>query len=140
MWSRARSFAEEAIAGAVVDDQRRQSETAKRSKELGAEASNHIKAEALKRADQIKSISLLDPSLPLPLPASLSLSSLTENRKQLEPHPDELEKFGVTDHLREFVRSLSVATLRDFPLQDDVLVSDVPTVANVRQDLTVWQG
>jgi len=122
LWSRARSFAEEAakrsqeisstISGSKLTDI--VSETAKRSKELAAEASNHIKAEALKRADQIKSLSLLDPSLPLTLP--VSLSPLAENSKQVDPDPDELERFGVTDDLREFLKTLSISTFQDFPL------------------------
>lgn len=102
------------------------SETAKRSKEIAAEASNQIKAEALKRADLIKSISLLDPA------------SSSEKKQQVSEK--ELERYGVTEELREFVKGITMSTFQDFPLQDDAPVSDVPTVSNVRQDLTEWQA
>lgn len=104
------------------------SETAKRSAELAAEASNHIKAEALKRADQIKSLSLLDPS------------SLPVDPHKQEVTPEELHRFGITDELREFVKEITMSTFQDFPLPDDAPMSDVPTVSNVRQDLTEWQA
>ncbi|XP_057519926.1 uncharacterized protein LOC130800425 [Amaranthus tricolor] len=103
------------------------SETAKRSKELAAEASNQIKAEALKRADQIKSLSLLDSS---------NLSVVQKD----EVSVDELQRFGITDELREFVKEITMSTFQDFPLPDDAPMSDVPTVSNVRQDLTEWQA
>lgn len=79
------------------------SETAKRSKELAAEASNQIKAEALKRADQIKSLSLLDSS---------NLSVVQKD----EVSVDELQRFGITDELREFVKEITMSTFQDFPL------------------------
>ncbi|XP_004508650.1 uncharacterized protein [Cicer arietinum] len=50
-----------------------------------------------------------------------------------------LESFGITDELREFVKGITVTTFRDFPLQDDTELSDVPAVSNIRQDLTDWQ-
>ncbi|XP_021731057.1 uncharacterized protein LOC110697967 [Chenopodium quinoa] len=148
-WSKARSFAEEAAKRSqelTIEAAKRSqeltstiggtsriadivSETAKRSKELAAEASNHIKAEALKRADQIKSLSLLDPSNPL-----------ADSFQKQEVSPEELEKFGITDELREFVKEITLNTFQDFPLPDDAPVSDVPTVSNVRQDLTEWQA
>ncbi|KNA03635.1 hypothetical protein SOVF_207270, partial [Spinacia oleracea] len=101
------------------------SETAKRSKELASEASNHI----LMRADQIKSLSLLD----------ASTAPIDSSPKQ-EVSPDELQKFGITDELREFVKEINITTFQDFPLPDDASVTDVPTVSNVRQDLTEWQA
>uniref|UniRef100_A0A803N364 BSD domain-containing protein n=1 Tax=Chenopodium quinoa TaxID=63459 RepID=A0A803N364_CHEQI len=148
-WSKARSFAEEAAKRSqelTIEAAKRSqeltstiggtsriadivSETAKRSKELAAEASNHIKAEALKRADQIKSLSLLDPS---------NLPSDSSQTKEVSP--EELQKFGITDELREFVKEITLNTFQDFPLPDDAPVSDVPTVSNVRQDLTEWQA
>ncbi|MGI4370243.1 BSD domain-containing protein, partial [Klebsiella pneumoniae] len=51
----------------------------------------------------------------------------------------ELEKFGISDDLRDFVRGLTSSTFQNFPVQDDLPMSDVPTVSNVRQDLTEWQ-
>ncbi|KAL2935386.1 Trigger factor [Bienertia sinuspersici] len=103
------------------------SETAKRSKELAAEASIQIKAEALKRADQIKSLNLLESSN----------SSVDQTN---EVSPQELEKLGITNELREFVRDITMNTFQDFPLPDDAPITDVPTVSNVRQDLTEWQA
>lgn len=141
-WSKARSFAEEAAKRSqelTMEAAKRSqeltstirlpeivSETAKRSKEIAAEASNQIKAEALKRADLIKSISLLDPA------------SSSEKKQQVSEK--ELERYGVTEELREFVKGITMSTFQDFPLQDDAPVSDVPTVSNVRQDLTEWQA
>ncbi|XP_074317115.1 uncharacterized protein LOC141653292 [Silene latifolia] len=104
------------------------SETAKRSKDLAAEASIQIKAEALKRADQIKSLSLLDNSV-------VSLDKTADTVSS-----EELNDFGVTEELRDFVQSITFDTFKDFPLPDDAEVSDVPTVSNVQQDLTKWQA
>ncbi|KAA8541081.1 hypothetical protein F0562_025044 [Nyssa sinensis] len=109
------------------------SEASKRSKEIAAEASkraDQIKVEALKRADQIKS----------QIPAS-ALSSLVDSSSTpaTAEQTADLEKFGVTDELREFVNGIMTSTFEDFPLQDDSEMSDIPTVSNVRQDLTEWQ-
>lgn len=147
-WSKARSFAEEAAKRSqelTMEAAKRSqeltstirlpeivSETAKRSKELAAEASNQIKAEALKSADLIKSFSLLDPA------SSSSSVSLSEDKPEVSP--EELERFGVAEELREFVKGITLNTFKDFPLPDDAPVSDVPTVSNVRQDLTEWQA
>jgi len=118
-WSKARSFAEEAAKRSqelTMEAAKRSqeltstiripeivSETAKRSKEIAAEASNQIKAEALKRADLIKSISLLDPA------------SSSEKKQQVSE--EELERYGVTEELREFVKGITMSTFQDFPLQ-----------------------
>ncbi|KMT10862.1 hypothetical protein BVRB_5g113600 [Beta vulgaris subsp. vulgaris] len=100
------------------------SETAKRSKELAAEASNQI----MMRADQIKSLSLLD------------ASKSSDDQKKMEVSSQELERFGISDELREFVKEIEMSTFQDFPLPDDAPMSDVPAVSNVRQDLTEWQA
>ncbi|GAB2289737.1 hypothetical protein Dimus_024043 [Dionaea muscipula] len=144
IWSKARSFAQEAakrsqelttIGGSKITDI--VSETAKRSKELAVEASkaaDQIKIEALKRADQIKSLPIIDPA------ASLSALSLPVSRSpESAVSPEELEKFGVTDDLREFVKEITLNTFQDFPLPDDAPIPDVPTISNVQQDLTQWQ-
>ncbi|XP_015943827.1 uncharacterized protein LOC107468961 [Arachis duranensis] len=52
--------------------------------------------------------------------------------------------FGASKLSKEFaaqasVTGITVTTFRDFPLQDDTELSDVPAVSNVRQDLTDWQ-
>lgn len=106
------------------------SEATKRSKEIANEASKKadlIKVEAIKRADQIKS--------KIPNASAIGVSTpdvAVENE-------EDLETFGVTDELREFVKNVSITTFKDFPLQDDTEMSDIPTVSNIRQDLTKWQ-
>ncbi|KAK8617126.1 hypothetical protein V6N13_117093 [Hibiscus sabdariffa] len=134
-WNKARSFAEEAARrsselsigpaklGDIVTD------AMKRSKEIAAEASKRaeeIKAEAAKQAELIKS-SLADGVAPPETP-----ESPVERDK-------ELERFGITEELRDFVKGITMGTFQDFPLSDDSPMSDVPTVSNVRQDLTEWQ-
>ncbi|THF98566.1 hypothetical protein TEA_020109 [Camellia sinensis var. sinensis] len=155
-WQRARSFAEEAakrsqeltkeaakrsqditIGSSKLSDI--VSEASKRSKEIAAEASkraDQIKVEALKRADQIKS--------QIPGPAAAALSSLVDASPDTAAEAVDLEKFGVTDELREFVKGITINTFRDFPLEDDSETSDNPPVSNfpvsnVRQDLTAFQ-
>ncbi|KAM7483100.1 hypothetical protein LguiB_007683 [Lonicera macranthoides] len=151
IWQRARTFAEEAAKRSqelTVEAARRSqdftigssklsdivSEASKRSKEIAAEASkraDQIKVEALKRADQIKS----------QIPAS-ALSHLVDSSStpSTEVLPEDLEKFGVTDELRDFVKGITMNTFQDFPLEDDSEMSQIPTVSNVRQDLTEWQA
>ncbi|PSR89098.1 ATP synthase subunit b like [Actinidia chinensis var. chinensis] len=109
------------------------SEASKRSKEIAAEASkraDQIKAEAIKRADQIKA------QIP---PAAVALSSLVDAVAETTVEQADLERFGVTDELREFVKGITLNTFRDFPLEDDQEMSDIPPLSNVRQDLTAWQ-
>ncbi|KAL6497340.1 hypothetical protein OROGR_029269 [Orobanche gracilis] len=142
IWQRARSFAEEAakksheltqgIASATLSDV--VSEASKRSKELAAEASKKSKelaTEALKRADQIKA------HIP---PATAVLTNIVDSAAQSGGvETADLEKYGVTDELREFVKEITTNTFQEFPLEDDSEMSDIPTVSNVRQDLTEWQ-
>ncbi|KAL0430005.1 UNVERIFIED_CONTAM: hypothetical protein Sradi_0626500 [Sesamum radiatum] len=140
-WQRARTFAEEAakksqeltqgLSSANISDV--VLEASKRSKELAAEASKMSKefaAEALKRADQI--------TAQIPPPA-LVLTNLVDSAQKGGNEVDDLETFGVTEELREFVTGITTDTFRDFPLEDVSEVSNVPTVSNVRQDLTEWQ-
>lgn len=153
-WQRARNFAEEAakrsqeltkeaakrsqdhitMIGSSSKISDIVSEASRKSKEIVAEASkraDQIKAEALKRADQIKS--------QIPNPAA-ALSSLVETSATAAVVEDgDLERFGITEELREFVKGITLNTFRDFPLEDDAEMSDIPTVSNVRQDLTAWQ-
>ncbi|XVF43290.1 hypothetical protein PTKIN_Ptkin02bG0028200 [Pterospermum kingtungense] len=153
-WKRAKSFAEEAakksqtltapnrIADLVA-------ETAKKSKELALEASkkaDELKAAALKQADQIqiqgisKSISDIIP----PQLSSLSIAS-TSSSSSSDPTPisdSELQKFGLTDDLRDFVRGFTSSTFQNFPfpVEDEPEPSDATTTEpNVRKDLSEWQ-
>lgn len=141
-WQRARSFAEEAAKKsqeltqgiASTNFSEVVSEASKRSKELAAEASKKSKelaAEALKRADQI--------SAQIP-PAASALTNLVDDKpKQVGIDAADLEKYGVTDDLREFVKGITKNTFQDFPLEDDSEMSDIPTVSNVQKDLNDWQ-
>ncbi|XP_042482397.1 uncharacterized protein LOC122062821 [Macadamia integrifolia] len=55
------------------------------------------------------------------------------------------EEFGVTEQLKNFVKSFSVDTFKNFPLQDDQRTVDnagdsAPTTSsNVQKDLSEWQ-
>ncbi|WJX95627.1 hypothetical protein P8452_76923 [Trifolium repens] len=96
-------------------------ETAKRSQQeisTGAHKFTEIIAQTTKEIAVQASIHLAEPSF----------------NKNVD-----LQCFGITDQFREFVKGITVATFRDFPLQDDTELSDVPTVSNIRQDLTEWQ-
>ncbi|KAK9080380.1 hypothetical protein SSX86_000138 [Deinandra increscens subsp. villosa] len=115
-------------------------EASKRSKEIAAEASKKadlIKVEALKRADQIKSQIPSTSAAFSQLVVDSSPSSSSSAPAQVSL-PD-LERYGITDDLREFVKEITIDTFRDFPLEDDSQMSDIPTISNVRQDLTKWQ-
>uniref|UniRef100_A0A453PGG5 BSD domain-containing protein n=1 Tax=Aegilops tauschii subsp. strangulata TaxID=200361 RepID=A0A453PGG5_AEGTS len=151
LWERARSFAGEAAKRSQelsLEAAKRSSvlvsETAKKSKEIFSETaikSREMAAEATKQADllagQIMHLAsdIPVPSIP-PIPAISPLPSAAES----EPDAAELERYGITDDLREFVNGMTISTFRDFPLQDEPEMSDVPTVSNVRQDLNEWQA
>lgn len=127
LWLRARAFAEEAakksqqlthglgstnFSGVV-------SEASKRSKELAAEASKltqEFAADALRRADEIKAH--------IPPPAAV-LNNLVDSTQKAAYDPADLERFGVTDELREFVRGITTNTFRDFPLEGVLLFSNL---------------
>eukprot|EP00262_Sarcandra_glabra_P005176 TRINITY_DN16503_c0_g1_i1.p1 TRINITY_DN16503_c0_g1~~TRINITY_DN16503_c0_g1_i1.p1 ORF type:complete len:300 (+),score=70.39 TRINITY_DN16503_c0_g1_i1:60-959(+) len=151
LWQRARGFAEEAAKKSqelTKEAAKRSqeltkisqdfvSETAKKSKEFAVEATkkaDQIKIEALKRADQIKSLAEgISPQIPS------SVAAILPSDSPAAESPD-LEKFGVTDDLREFVKGITISTFQDFPMEDEPQVLDIPTVSNVRQDLTEWQA
>ncbi|KAL8216062.1 hypothetical protein R6Q57_022899 [Mikania cordata] len=157
-WQKARSFAEDAakksqeftkeaakrsqdftIVSSKLSDI--VSEASKRSKEIAAEASKKadlIKVEALKRADQIKS-QIPSTSAAISQLVADTSSSSSAPAQGGGASPLDLEKFGITEDLREFVKEITIDTFRDFPLEDDSQMSDIPTISNVRQDLTKWQ-
>lgn len=102
------------------------SETERWSKTIAAEASKRadvIRVEAAKRADQIKSLA----------------EGITPFELKVRPQDKDLERFGITQELREFVMGITVITFEDFPLPDDSPISDTPSLSNVSQDLTEWQ-
>ncbi|XP_015965841.1 uncharacterized protein LOC107489604, partial [Arachis duranensis] len=130
------------------------SETTKKSKELAAEASKRaeeikaaIAAEAAKHADSIKTLSdgiTIPPqiSAAIATASSAAAAAAPSSSSPSVPNDDDLEKFGVTDDLRSFVRGLTSTTFQNFPLSfDESQASDVPTVAsnNVRKDLNDFQ-
>lgn len=134
-WKRAKTFAEEAAkksqslssssATARIADL--VSETAKKSKELAAEASKkaeEIKTAALRQADQIKSFSDTI-SIPPQLSAIAAAASATATSTALPsvPQEEELEKFGVTDDLRSFVKGLTSTTFKNFPVNSGIFRS-----------------
>ncbi|URE12212.1 BSD [Musa troglodytarum] len=144
LWQRAKGLAEEAAKrsqdltrGAARISQEFVTETTKKSKEIAAEASKKadlIRSEALRAADQIKTLAV---DIPIPIPSTLGQGSSAA----VAPDPgSDLERFGVTEELREFVKGIQLSTFRDFPMQDEPEMSDVPTVSNVRQDLNEWQA
>ncbi|KAK6921063.1 BSD domain, partial [Dillenia turbinata] len=160
LWQRARSFAEEAAKKSqelTIEAAKKSqefslsfgsskfsdivSETAKKSKEFAVEASrkaDQLKIEALKRAEEIKS--------QIPTSALSSLVDTSILASTTIDNSENLEDFGVTDDLREFVKGLTINTFQDFSLEecsfecaDDTEAQEVSTVSNVRQDLTAWQ-
>ncbi|XP_055827995.1 uncharacterized protein LOC129896181 [Solanum dulcamara] len=151
LWHKARSFAEEAAKRSqefTIEAAKRTqelsigsstlseavSEASKRSKEIAAEASKRSKeivAEASKRADQIK--------FQIPALSSLVDYSTSPQTVSAAPTPADLEKFGVTDDLREFVKGITRNTFQNFQLKDESEMSQIPTVSNIRQDLTEFQ-
>ncbi|KAG8652321.1 uncharacterized protein LOC110616489 isoform X2 [Manihot esculenta] len=147
IWKRAKLFAEEAAKKSQTLTSSNKiadlvAETAKKSKELALEASKkaeQLKVAALKQADQIqiKSISDIIP----PQLSSLSIVSYSSSSSApAVSDPEELQKFGITDDLSDFVKGLTSSTFHNFPIQDEAEASDVPTTAShVRKDLNEWQ-
>ncbi|XP_042453885.1 uncharacterized protein LOC122038291 isoform X2 [Zingiber officinale] len=157
LWQKAKVFAEEAAKrsqeiskeaakrsqeltqGAARFSQEFVSETAKKSKEMAAEAAKKadlIRSEALRAADQIKSIAV---DIPIPIASALVPGSSAA----VAPDPaSDLDRFGVTQELKEFVQGLQISTFRDFPMQDEPEpdISTIPAASNVRQDLNEWQA
>ncbi|XP_021674833.2 uncharacterized protein LOC110660739 isoform X2 [Hevea brasiliensis] len=147
IWKRAKLYAEEAAKKSQTLTSTNKiadlvAETAKKSKELALEASkkaDQLKVAALKQADQIqiKSISDIIP----PQLSSLSIvNSSSSSSVSAASDLEELQKFGITDDLRDFVKGLTSNTFQNFPIQDEAEASDVQTTAsNVRKDLNEWQ-
>lgn len=150
LWKRAKVFAEETAKraeeaakrsqeltkGAAKFSQELVSETAKKSKEFAAEATkaaDQIKTEALRRADQIKTL-----AGEIPIPVNALTATASGSYIVREPSVD-IERFGITDELKEFVKGLTINTFRDFPIQDETDIVESTTPSNVRKDLNEWQ-
>ncbi|KAF2282932.1 hypothetical protein GH714_043249 [Hevea brasiliensis] len=127
IWKRAKLFAEEAAKRSQTLTSSNKiaelvAETAKKSKELAFEASkkaDQLKVAALKQADQIQIKSISD-IIPHQL-SSLSIvnSSSSSSSVSTASDPEELQKFGITEDLRDFVKGLTSSTFHNFPIQDD---------------------
>ncbi|KAI3892723.1 hypothetical protein MKX03_020774 [Papaver bracteatum] len=75
-------------------------------------------------------------------PSNPSSSQTEPNLKQrkVKEAEEEEEELGVTDELKDFVKSLSVETFKNFSLQqDDNQVKTVNGSDNVQKDLGEWQ-
>ena len=124
LWQRARSFAEEAAKRSqeITKEAAKRSqvitkgaaeivsETAKKSREIATEATKRadlIKVEALKRADQIKTLA----------EGISSVQPIPTKDPAPDPQQPDLEKFGVTVELREFVKEITMSTFQDCPLE-----------------------
>ncbi|KAM7487537.1 hypothetical protein LguiB_025021 [Lonicera macranthoides] len=108
------------------------SETAKRSKDFATEAS--------KKAEELKTIALQQADLHIKSLADQIPSLSLANSSTDSPSDSELEIFGISEDLREFVKGFSTAMFQNFPVQDDLQASDTASVSsNVRQDLSEWQ-
>lgn len=125
LWKRARTLAEETAkrshdftVEAARKSQAFTAEAARRSQDFStgsskladivSEASRKadlIRVEAIKRADQIKS--------KIPNASALSKIGVSSHEEEEE----DLERFGVTEELTDFVRNISVSTFKEFPLQ-----------------------
>lgn len=125
LWKRARTLAEETAkrshdftVEAARKSQAFTAEAARRSQDFSigsskladivSEASRKadlIRVEAIKRADQIKS----------KIPSASALSKIGVSSHEEEE--EDLERFGVTEELTDFVRNISVSTFKEFPLQ-----------------------
>lgn len=123
-WKRAKTFAEEAAKRSQdltnsTNFADLVAETAKKSKDLALEASktaDQIKTAALKQAEQIpfKSITDIIPPQLSSLSSGAGSSSSSSSSTVLD---SDLEKFGITDDLREFVKGFTSSTFQNFPIQ-----------------------
>ncbi|KAJ7559194.1 hypothetical protein O6H91_04G073800 [Diphasiastrum complanatum] len=106
-FEQAKAFAQETAKAS----QQFAKQAAKRSKEIVTETakkSKELAVEATRRADQLKALA---GELPL-------ITAVTHGNSSAEPSELELQKYGVTAELQEFVKGFTVETFHDFPLED----------------------
>lgn len=121
-WNKAKTFAEEAAnkSQSLTNSTKIAdlfAETAKKSKEFALEASkkaDEFKTAALKQADQIPIKSITDI---IPPQLAYSLLSIASSSSGPTASDLELQKFGITDDLRDFVKGLTSSTFQNFPIQ-----------------------
>lgn len=126
-WQKAKSLAEEAKTRSQTLIT---SSSPVKIADLVSETTKHSLNIASKKADEFKAAALLSLADQIP---SLAITSTDAPPSDLE-----LEKFGISQDLRDFVKGLTLSTFQNFPFPDDS-ASDVATVSNVRQDLSEWQ-
>nr|GEV03442.1 BSD-like protein [Tanacetum cinerariifolium] len=129
-WQKAKSLAEEAKTRSQTLTQTLTSSSPVKIADLVSETTKHSLNIASKKADDFKTAALLSLADQIP--------SLAVTSADAPPSDSELEKFGITQDLRVFVKGLALSTFQNFPFPDDS-VSNVATVSNVRQDLSEWQ-
>lgn len=81
-------------------------------------------------------------SIPWPFGKRSSRGISTKNQKSpnQEEEEEDLEEFGVTQQLCDYVTGFTINTFKDYPLQDDDKGPQIDRPAsNVSQDLTEWQ-
>uniref|UniRef100_A0A2K2BNR8 BSD domain-containing protein n=1 Tax=Populus trichocarpa TaxID=3694 RepID=A0A2K2BNR8_POPTR len=70
-------------------------------------------------------------------------SKNSQNSNQQIPKPGggggEEEQLGVTQQLIDHVKSFTIDTFKNFPLQDEATPSSTKTSSNVQRDLSEWQ-
>jgi len=74
------------------------------------------------------------------LPRPLKLWVATPSATESEPDAAKLKCYGISEDLREFNNGMTIITFCNFPLQDELEMSDVSTVLNVPQDLERMAG
>ncbi|KAK1316057.1 hypothetical protein QJS10_CPA05g02050 [Acorus calamus] len=141
LWTRAKVFAEEAAKRSSEISKEAAKRSQELTKDLVSETSKRslreFAAEASKRADAIRSEAL---KLAADIPSKIPIPPLPMPSPSPSVETADLEIFGVTEELREFVKGITLNTFRDFPMEDEPEISEVPTVSNVRQDLNEWQA
>lgn len=81
-------------------------------------------------------------SIPWPFGKRSPRGISTKNQKssnQVDEEED-LDEFGVTQQLRDYVKGFTINTFKDYPLQDDEKGQQIDgSASNVSKDLTEWQ-
>ncbi|KAJ7545598.1 hypothetical protein O6H91_08G002900 [Diphasiastrum complanatum] len=115
-------------------------ETAKKSQEIAlqtAKRSKELAAEATKKADEFKAFA----GQLAPMSPSTTFLNFTDAKPSVNEL--ELEEYGITEELREFVKGLTMQTFIDFPLDDTdmskIAEKQTAGLGNSAQDLTDWQ-
>ncbi|ONK60261.1 uncharacterized protein A4U43_C08F16180 [Asparagus officinalis] len=71
----------------------------------------------------VENIKTLVGEIGIPIPISPIKRLALQEPSTEEATSDELERVGVTNELREFVKGITISTFRDFPMEGDCLQS-----------------